>query len=191
LVLGQALSMKALHGGKAKPDTIDAHTMAVLRRGGRLPHAYVEPAEMRATWDLWRRRMSRMRPRAALRTHVHHTNSQDHLPEIGKKLADTANREGGAERFPDPAVQQRIAVDLALLNAADRLRTELELSPVNTAKAHKAQICDRLRSLPGVGQILALVWLDELHAIHRVPRGQEFVSSGRLVKCANESAGPR
>jgi transposase len=48
-VLGQALSMKAIHGGKAKNDKIDAQKIAVLLRGGMLPPAYVYPAEMRAT----------------------------------------------------------------------------------------------------------------------------------------------
>jgi hypothetical protein len=40
-VLGHALSMKAIHGGKAKNETIDAHTIAGLLRGGMLPQAYV------------------------------------------------------------------------------------------------------------------------------------------------------
>jgi transposase len=177
-VLGHALYMKAIHGGKAKNDTIDAHKIAVLLRGGMLPQAYVYPAEMRATRDLLRRRMSLMRQRAALLTHVQNTNSQYKLPEIGKKLAYKANREGVAERFPDPTVQQSIEVDLALLNSDDRLLTELELSLVNTAKAHNAQIFYRLRSIPGVGKILALVLLYEIHDIHRFPRLQEFVSSG-------------
>ena len=51
-VLGHALSMKAIHGGKATNDKIDAHKIAVLLRGGMLPQAYVSPAEMRATRDL-------------------------------------------------------------------------------------------------------------------------------------------
>ena len=33
--------MKAVHGGKAKTDKIDAHKIAVLLRGGMLPQAYV------------------------------------------------------------------------------------------------------------------------------------------------------
>jgi Transposase len=51
-VLGHALSMKAIHGGKAHNDTIDSHTLAVLLRGGMLPHASVDPAPLRATRDL-------------------------------------------------------------------------------------------------------------------------------------------
>ena len=39
LVLGHALSMQAIHGGKAKNDTIDAQHIAVLLRGGMLPQA--------------------------------------------------------------------------------------------------------------------------------------------------------
>jgi transposase len=46
-VLGHALYMKAIHGGKATNDTIDAQKIAVLLRGGMLPQAYVYPAKMR------------------------------------------------------------------------------------------------------------------------------------------------
>jgi transposase len=190
-VLGHALYMKAIHGGKAKNDKIDAHKIAVLLRGGMLPQAYVYPAEMRATRDLLRRRMSLMRQRAALLTHVQQTNSQYNLPEIGKKIAYKANREGVAERFPEPAIQKSIEVDLALLGHYDQLLTELELAIVNTAKEHNAQVFYRLRSIPGVGKILALVLLYEIHDIQRFPRVQEFVSYCRLVKCAKESAGKR
>jgi hypothetical protein len=51
-VLGHALYMKAIHGGKAKNDRIDAHKIAVLLRGGMIPMAYVYPPELRATRDL-------------------------------------------------------------------------------------------------------------------------------------------
>src|SRR5438552_14995202 len=39
-VLGHALYMKAIHGGKAKNDRIDALKIATLLRGGTLPQAY-------------------------------------------------------------------------------------------------------------------------------------------------------
>src|SRR5215470_9670772 len=118
-VLGHALSMKAIHGGKAKNDTIDAQKIAVLLRGGMLPQAYVYPADMRATRDLRRRRIHLVRKRAELLPHVPQTNSQDNLPEMGKKIAYKANRAGVAERFPAPAVQKRLEVDLALIGHYD------------------------------------------------------------------------
>jgi len=65
-VLGHALYMKAIHGGKAKNDKIDAHKIAGLLRGGMIPQAYVYPAEMRATRDLLRRRCHLVHKRAEL-----------------------------------------------------------------------------------------------------------------------------
>ena len=190
-VLGHALSMKAIHGGKAKNDKIDAQKIAVLLRGGMLPQAYVSPAAMRATRDLLRRRTPVMRKRAELLTHIQQTNSQYNLPEIGKKIAYKANRDGVAERFPDPAVQQSIEVDLALIGHDDQLLRDVELSILTTAKQHNAQTLYLLRTVPGIGEILSLVLLYEIHDITRFPRVQDFLSSCRLVTCTKESAGKR
>jgi transposase len=190
-VLGHALYMKAMHGGQAKNDKIDAQKIAVLLRGGMVPQAYVYPADMRATRDLLRRRMHLMRKRAELLTHVQQTNSQYNLPEIGKKIAYKANRDGVAERFPDPAVQKSIEVDLALIGHYDELLRDLELAIVTTAKQHDANTLYVLQTVPGIGKILSLVLLYEMHDIARFPRVQDFVSYCRLVKCAKESAGKR
>jgi transposase len=190
-VLGHALYMKAIHGGKAKNDKIDAHKIAVLLRGGMLPQAYVYPAEMRATRDLLRRRMHLARKRGALLAHVQNTNSQYNLPAIGKKIAYKANRDGVAERFADPAVQKSIEVDLALITYYDELLRDVELTIVKTAKHHDAQTLYLLQTVPGIGKILSLVLLYEIHDIERFPRVQDFASYCRLVKCAKESAGKR
>jgi transposase len=190
-VLGHALYMKAIHGGKAKNDKIDSQKIAVLLRGGMLPQASVYPAAMRATRDLLRRRIHLMRKRAELLAHIHNTNSQYNLPEIGKKIAYKTNRDGVAARFADPAVQKSMEVDLALIDYYDRLLTDLELHIAKSAKQHDAHTFYRLRSVPGVGKILALVLLYEIHDMHRFPRVQDFVSYCRLVKCAKESAGKR
>jgi transposase len=56
-VLGHALYMKAIPGGKAKHDQIDSQKIAVLLRGGMLSQASVYPAEMRTIRDLLRRHM--------------------------------------------------------------------------------------------------------------------------------------
>ena len=183
--------MKAIHGGKAKNDKIDAHKIAVLLRGGMLPQAYVYPAAMRATRDRLRRRMHRMRKRAELLAHIQNTNSQYNLPEIGKKLAYKANRNGVAERFLDSAVQKSIEVDLALIDHYDCLLRDLELSMLNTAKPHDANTLYLLRTVPGIGEIVSRVLLYDIHDIQRFPRVQECVSDCRLVTCAKDSAGKR
>ena len=62
---------------------------------------------------------------------------------------------------------------------------------MQTATQHDAQTFYRLQSVPGIGKILSLVLRYEIHDITRFPRVQAFVSYGRLVKCAQASAGKR
>jgi transposase len=189
-VLGHALYMRAIHGGKAKNDKIDSQKIAALLRGGMLPQAYVYPAEMRATRDLLRR-MHLAHKRAELLAHVQNTNSQYNLPAIGKKIAYKANRDGVAERFANPAVHKSIEVDLALISYYDELLGDVERTIVNTAKHHDANTLHLLQTVPGIGKILSLVLLYEIHDINRFPWVQDFVSYCRLVTCAKESAGQR
>ena len=188
-VLGHALYMKAIHGGKAKNDKIDAHKIAVLLRGGMLPQAYVYPADMRSTRDLLRRRMHLMHQRSQLLAHIQNTNSQYNLPEIGKKIAYKSNREGVAERFADVSVRSSITFDLRRIDFYDGLLNEVELEILRHAKLHNPNTLHLLDSVPGVGKILSLVLLYEIHDICRFPRVQDFVSYCRLVKPKKESAG--
>jgi transposase len=188
-VLGHALAMKAIHGGKAKNDRIDSHKIAVLLRGGMLPQAYVYPAAMRSTRDLIRRRLHLVRKRGQLLAHIQNTRAQYNLPVFGRKLAYRTNRDGVVEHFPDPSVQKSIAVDLALIDQYDALIVDLELTIVREAKRHNADAFHRLRSVPGIGKVLALTILYEIHDITRFDRVQEFASYARLVKCQKQSGG--
>jgi transposase len=192
-VLGHALYMKAIHGGKAKNDRIDAGKIARLLRGGTFPLAYAYPKGMRATRDLLRRRTYLVGQRAALLTHLQILNSQYNLAPFPKKLSFAANRAamGIAQRFADPSVQKSAAADLALVEALDAQIAELELYLTRTAKVDDVQTFYRLRSIPGVGKVLALTLLYELHDVRRFANVGQFLSYARLVRCAHESAGKR
>jgi len=67
----------------------------------------------------------------------------------------------------------------------------LELYLLRTARQHDPNTLYRLRTVPGIGKILSLVILYEIHDIHRFPRVQDFASYARLVTCAHLSAGKR
>jgi transposase len=190
-VLGHALYMKAIHGGKAKNDKIDAHKIAVLLRGGMLPQAYVYPPEMRATRDLLRRRLHFVRKRGELLAHIENTKSQYNLPDFSARLNRAVNRKGIAEHFPDPCVRRSIETDLDLIDYYDTLIGKIEWHIMKAAKQKDEDLLLRLRSIPGIGPVLSLTIFYEVHDIHRFPRVQDFVSYSRLVKCAKESAGKR
>ena len=192
-VLGHALYMKAIHGGKAKNDRIDAGKIARLLRGGNFPIAYAYPKGMRETRDLLRRRTYLVRKRAELLTHVQILNAQYNLAPFPKKLSFAANREelNIAARFADPSVQRSAAVNLALVDRLDELIGELELYLVRTAKVDDVQAYHRLQTIPGVGKVLALVLLYEVHDVHRFASAGQFLSYARLVRCLHESAGKK
>jgi transposase len=188
-VLGHALAMKAIHGGKAKNDRIDSHKIASLLRGGLLPQAYVYPAGMRSTRDLLRRRLHLVRKRGELLAHIQNTRAQYNLPAFERRLAYPANRDGVSAHFADLSVRKSIEVDLALIDQYDTLVVDLELTIIREAKRHDADAFHRLRSVPGIGKVLALTILYEIHDVKRFDRVQEFASYARLVKCVHQSAG--
>ena len=99
-VLGHALYMRLIHGGKGKNDRIDAAKIARLLRCGSFPLAYAYPKGMRETRDLLRRRTYLVRQRSGLLTHIQIVNSQYNLPGLEKKLRWDSLRAGVAEHFP-------------------------------------------------------------------------------------------
>ena len=190
-VLGHALYMEAIHGAKAKNDKVDAFKIASLLRGGNLPKAYVYPPEMRATRDLLRRRLHLVRRRGNLLAHIQNTHHQYNLPVPAAKVAYKANREGVAEVFAEPDARKSMEVDLVLIEHYDQIIRDLELHLERRAKQHDPQVYHRLRSVPGIGKILALTILCEIHDIARFERVQDFLSYSRLVKCDHSSAGKK
>ena len=181
-VLGHALYMKAIHGGKSKNDKIDSQKIAILLRGGMLAQAYVYPAKMRATRDLLRRRNHLVRKRAELYAHIQNTRNQYNLPDPLGNLGRSKNREGVAKRFDDPSVRKNMEVDLAMIEAYNRIIVPLEREIVKSAYGHNALSYNLLQTIPGVGKILALVMVYEIETIDRFETVEDFASYCRLVK---------
>ena len=190
-VLGHALYMKAIHGGKAKNDKLDSHKIALLLKGGMLPQAYVYPASMRATRDLLRRRMHLSRQRAHLIAHIQNTVHQYNLPALGVRLGKPTERGGVVGQFPPGDTQAMVQLDMDLINYYDQQLTKLEGQLVKQAKTHDVQTYHLLGSIRGIGKILTLVLLYEIQDITRFPSCGQFLSYARLVRCEKESAGKK
>jgi transposase len=189
--LGHALYMKAIHGGKAKTDKIDAGKIAALLRGGMFPMAFVYPRAMRATRDLLRRRTFFVRQKAQLIAHITNTNSQYNLPPFERKLSRRPDYSDLAERFHDPSTRLSIAADAALINQYQETIADLEKHLVKNAKVHDPATYHLLQSLPGIGKVLGLILLYEIQDIKRFPEDGNFLSYSRLVRCEHESAGKK
>ena len=188
-ILGHALYMKAIHGGKAKNDKIDSYKIASLMRGGNFPLAYNYPKETRSTRDLLRRRTHIMRHGADLKAHVVNTDSQYNLPAQSLNLKNVCAREGLRHHYDDPIVQRMIELDMNILDCYIRELKHVESFIENKAKQHYGALLNIVRTFPGIGQILALTILYEIGDIQRFSSVQKFASYSRLVKCKAESAG--
>jgi transposase len=190
--LGHALYLKAIHGGKTKTDTIDAQKLARLLRGGTFAEAYGYPKTMRATRDLLRRRTYFVRKRAELLAHLQMTFLQYNLAPPAQKLCYAANRAAlNLDIFPDVSTRTMLRADLAVVTALDRQIKSLEAELVRTAKVHDSQTFHRLRTVPGIGPVLALILLYEVHTIARFADEGRFLSYARLVGGVRESAGKK
>jgi transposase len=187
-VLGHALYMKAIHGGKKKDDKLDSEKIARLMRGGTFPLSYVYPREMRATRDLVRRRMFLVRRRSELLAHVQLVNQQYNQEPFEKMLKYASNRDV-LDRFEQPSVRLSVEADLATVDHYDRLLTQLEKDLVRQATLHDPRACSLLRTIPGIGKILSLVLLYEIHTIDRFPSVGDFLSYARLVTPKQTSDG--
>lgn len=188
-VLGHALYMKAIHGGKAKNDRIDARKIAGILRGGVLPMAYVYPQGMRATRDLLRRRLFFVRKRSELFSHIRTTFHQLNLPTPSARLLERSHRVGVAEAIPDPIVRASVEADLLMADKLDDVILFLEQQIRRRARDENPDALALLQTIHGVGPILSLTFLYELHDVARFPRVQEFLSYARLVKSQKSSAG--
>lgn len=188
-ILGHALYMKAIHGGKAKNDRIDSFKIASLIRGGNFPLAYVYPKEMRATRDLLRRRMKIVRHGATLKAHVANTTSQYNLPANKVNLKNKGARKQLRSTFNDQVVQRNIDLDMVLLDCYAKELSSIERFIEQQAKQHNPTHLHLLKSISGIGRILSLTIIYEVGDISRFDSVQKFASYARLVKCKAESAG--
>jgi transposase len=133
--------------------------------------------------------LARRRLRGQLLAHLHNTRAQYNLPEFGRRLAYPGNRDGVVAHFLDPSVRKSVEVDVVRIDQYDALITDLDLMIVREATRHDGDAFHRLRSVPGIGKVLALTILYEIHDVHRCDRVQEFASDARLVKGQKQSGG--
>lgn len=188
-LLGHALYMRAIHGGKVKNDRVDAQKIALLIKGGHFPMAYVYPPEMRPVRDLLRRRIELVRMRSKMLSHIKITSYQYNLPTLELNARHRGNEEKVLAQFEEPFVKENVRVDLTVSHFLTRQIEPLEALILAAAKEQDYTTLSLLQTIPGCGKILSLTLLYEIHEINRFESVQKFSSYCRLVKGKKESAG--
>ncbi|HEX2925937.1 MAG TPA: IS110 family transposase [Ruminiclostridium sp.] len=190
LYLGHALYMKHIHGGKSKNDVIDAKKIAHLLRTGYFPVAYAYPQEMRATRDLLRRRHYLSRLRSGKYTHLKNMLYQEgnstFAPSLPKRKRARATL---AENFEYQTTGFIAQKDIELIELLDKQIDQIERVVIKEAQSHDPASLQLLKSVPGMGDILALTILYETHVVDRFRNVGAFCSYARVVKCEFTSNG--
>jgi len=190
-ILGHALYMRCIHGGKAKNDKIDSEKIAHIMLGKNFPLAYAYPAALRPVRDLMRRRSHLVRIKSEIQSHISITNYQYNLEPFEKNIVHKANRAGIADHFENPSVRLNVETDIDVMDGLHYQITRLENYIIKHAKHYDGRMLYRLKTVPGIGDILALTIMYEVLSVERFPTVQKFCSYSRLVKCASESAGKK
>jgi len=175
-----------------KTDKLDANALVTLLRIGSLPTVWLPPADIREDRELPRTRMAVCRMRTSLKKRIHSILANYALsPDDGSELFSQRGRAwlaSSLSRLP-PETSRCLSQQLELLDSFSlqisalekRIRSQIALSP-------RMQL---LKSLPGVGDILAILIDRELGTISRFPSAPQFSSYCGTTPRLSSSGGAR
>ncbi|MGF6813067.1 transposase [Paraburkholderia sp. Clong3] len=183
--LANPAAIRQYEGLKYSGDFTDAAHLAQLLRLGLLPEGYIYPAEERPVRDLSRKRMQLVRCRTAqilsIENLLSRQTGQRMTGEVIKHLSDEQVNELGFAPDVTLAMQANLAVmrtlqeEIAILQK--RLMERVQLRPDYAL----------LKSIPGVGPVLATTIMLETGAITRFADVGNFSSYCRCVDSRRES----
>lgn len=165
-----------------KTDALDAKGLAVLLRCRTLPESWIPPGELRDQRELLRTRMALRDLRMSLKHRIYAAVDRYGLhPEAISDLFGTKGRVYLAailERLPNETAK----MTAMQLDSIDQIEEKIEMIERRIAEKLKTSPEIRLlRTIPGLGPILApLVWL-EVGMIERFPRAEHLASYAGLV----------
>jgi transposase len=187
--LANTVAMKRYDGLKHSDDETDAAHLAHLLRLGILPTGYIHPPAERALRDLARKRIQLVRSRtqhvlAVENILARSTGSRLSAAAI-KRLAPSDIGSLGLAADVALAVQANLAVIATLNLEIGRLEARL----LEGAKLRPDYV--RLKSIPGIGEVLAIVIMLETGDVTRFTRVGNFASYARCVDSARYSNGKK
>jgi len=167
---------KLLMGHVNKTDKLDASGLTTLLRLGSLPSVWLPPAELRDQRELPRTRMVLCAERTRLKNRIHSLLAKYNLSPSEGSLFSQQGRawlDSTISQLP-PETARCMTDQLQLLDflslqiseLEDRIHQLIALTPA----------MQLLKSLPGVGDMLAIVIDREVGSIERFPSAQQFSS---------------
>jgi len=189
-LLTHAAKAKIMMGNVNKTDKLDAKGLAKLLHLDSLPTVWLPPGEIRDERELHRTRMALSKLRTALKNRIHATlakygiTSTEHSDIFAGKgrawlHATLCRLPPETGRCVTQEIEALDGLQLQITQLEERIRQRIALTP-------SIQL---LKSLPGVGDILAVVIEREIGSIDRFETSGQFTSFAGLVPTVHASGG--
>ena len=187
--LANTAAIQQYNGLKYTDDDSDARWLAHLLRLGVLPQGYIYPREQRPVRDLLRKRGQLVRQRTAnllsiQNLYTRNTGSSMSANEIKGLQVEEIDR-----RVAENDLALAIKANLAVMGSADEQVEVLEQTVIGRVKLREE--FRFLKTVPGIGQILALTIMLETGDIRRFASVGNFASYCRCVGSQKLSNGKR
>jgi transposase len=187
--LANTVAMRRYDGLKHSDDEDDAAHLAHLLRLGILPTGYIHPPAERALRDLARKRSQLVRTRTQQVLSVENILAR----ETGSRLSSAAVKRLTTEDVATLGLKEDVALamraNVAIIGALNREIAQLEARLLANVKLRPDYAL--LKSVPGIGEVLAIVIMLETGDITRFAAVGNFASYARCVDSARYSNGKK
>jgi transposase len=185
--LAHTAAIKQYEGLKFSNDQVDARWLAHLLRLDILPEGYIYPKDERAVRDLLRKRAQLVRQKVTqmlsiqsqFARHSGHAPGANRLRQLGEHDLE--------RQFADAHVALAVTSNLRILRCLASQIQCLEWAVLRHMRSKPEM--HWLKTVPGIGDILALTILLETGTIARFPSVGDFASYCRCVKSQRLSHG--
>ncbi|MGD8500546.1 MAG: IS110 family transposase [Phycisphaerales bacterium] len=183
---------KMMFGCINKTDKLDGKGLNVLQRAGTLPTVWIPPADVRDKRELPRTRMVFARERTRLKNRIHSVLDKYGLQDAFEDISDIFGRTGrqviGSVLGQLPS-HTRYTTDL-LLEQLDQTEQKIQAIEVRMRKLFKKTDQHALlKTMPGIGFILAVVILQEVGDIGCFSSAERFASYCGVTPRVHASGG--
>lgn len=183
--LAHPLAIKAFENRRVKNDRLDATLLAELLRMGRLPEGWIAPFEVRELRELVRYRHKLVDLRSGLKAQVHavlakegvHVPMSDLFGLAGNALLDRLELDGAFLIRVESLRDLIIALDNEVVMLDRRIHQQLH----NDVRYRAVQ------QIPGVGPVIAAVFIAEIGDITRFANPSQLASWAGLTPRHRES----
>jgi transposase len=187
--LANPAAIKMYEGIKHTDDPWDAHWLADMLRLGILPEGYIYPAAERTVRDLLRRRTNLVQQNTRNLLSIQTLAARSSGLQISGNAIKQLRPDDLATVFADPDVIQMAAAHLRVMGCLGGEIATIERSVVSRARL-KPEFAG-LKTIPGVGKVLALVIMYETGEIGRFASPGNYASYCRCVGSERLSNGKK